>query len=319
MTSDNVIITTPRRSRATQNMCLPLKSSFEQLQTIVATNGDSRKSLSKQGALFAEATRRSVLSRNTTVSTPLNPKASSWSSSSSSSGRQSTKKKKKVSDLLDDALDIVECQGVDEEDSTDATASITSFESEAIVTSPRLSFTTRRNSKQQRPSRRCHEQKQRRSTTKVLKFSKHDLIYEIPHIDDLSDTEVCDVWHTEDEMLEIKRNAKAMLKLISTKDDGTTIFSSNADEEEKINTIRGLDQHLSSYHQKSEACRSLIYETVAKLQPFKQRKNLAGDIDSIIADLYSKYSKTSSLEAIERAKCDRSEAQQIYYEEVFFD
>ena len=146
------------------------------------------------------------------------------------------------------------------------------------------------------PTTTSATRRRRRST---IRFAKHDEIYEIPHIDDMSDKEVDAVWLSREEMNEVRQEAKSIVSQI---DQAVSMGL----------CIRGLDQHTKCYMTRRRAENDLIFEAVIRLQPFKERAN-GINVDMLIADLCTKYSKAAVAAAINRAKSDEQDAMAANY------
>ena len=163
------------------------------------------------------------------------------------------------------------------------------------------------------------------STAVAIRFAQHDRIYEIPHIDDLSENEIQDVWLSPNEMKQIKQECIALIKIMGT--DNDNIFE---DTEDKCCT-RGLDQHTKRYMERRRIENAIRSETVLKLQPFKKQhtvpevvvekkgksaksnsSSMDVDVDQLIGDMCAKYSKIAVTHALKRAKRDAKEAKVIF-------
>ena len=92
-------------------------------------------------------------------------------------------------------------------------------------------------------------------------FSEYDEIFDIPHVDDLSDDEIDAVWFTSDDLDEIKSNCKDIIVSMGDSDDET--------EEIDGECTRGLDQHTREYSRQRKRIMKKLYETVYDVQSFQ--------------------------------------------------
>ena len=146
----------------------------------------------------------------------------------------------------------------------------------------------------------------RRQHRRSIQFAKQDEIYEIPHIDDMSDEEIDDVWLSNREMKKVRQEARSIVSLIDSDDFMLDDYNDGL-------CVRGLDQHTKTYMNRRQAENDLMFEAVFRLQPFKQRTNIDVNVDGLIADLCAKYSVAAVVAAANRAKFDEQEAMAVHY------
>jgi hypothetical protein len=135
-----------------------------------------------------------------------------------------------------------------------------------------------------------------------LRFAKSDQVIEIPHIDDLSDEEVRDVWLSPQEFKAIRKRAIDAVAFIESM--GGEAFPPGL-------CIRGLDQNTHEYSKKRQALQDLLYEVIRRIQPFKKTKQ-EGDgerdvIDNLIAEMCIKYTSASVAAAARNGELDARE------------
>jgi hypothetical protein len=155
----------------------------------------------------------------------------------------------------------------------------------------------------------CHDRSSTTSTStgpllgqRRLRFAKYDEVFEIPHIDDLSEEEAGSVWMSRGELKEIRKRARETVSLIDDPNFGGALTSRRRGGGGLC--IRGLDQHTPSYNKKRDAAQNLTYDIVFQLKRFHD----VVDVHGLIAGLCGKCSSPSVAAAIQRAKIDAREA-----------
>jgi hypothetical protein len=152
------------------------------------------------------------------------------------------------------------------------------------------------------PKSRHHDESAVRPTTRrrrLLRFSKFDEVSEIPHIDDLSDEEVQDVWISPEEFRAIRQRARDLVSII---EGPNRVVSTH----QGLCTTRGLDHHTPNQIEVREAVKDLIYETVFRIQSFQAAKDV--DARGLMAELCQRYSSVSVAAALQLAQRDAQEA-----------
>mmetsp|Transcript_24421 Transcript_24421/g.59809 ORF Transcript_24421/g.59809 Transcript_24421/m.59809 type:complete len:168 (+) Transcript_24421:33-536(+) len=135
------------------------------------------------------------------------------------------------------------------------------------------------------------EQEQRRVT-----FAPRDEIFEIPHIDDLSDEEVEDVWMSPDDFAEIRRECQTIVMMIEHQ---SSLL--------KGIELRGLEHHMLSQRRHTEELQDLLYETVDNLMHFNEETSM--DVSDMLAEMCQKISSRSEALARKTALQDEMNAQ----------
>ena len=142
----------------------------------------------------------------------------------------------------------------------------------------------------------------RRSTKKVVSltkeqrpkhsvsFEKYDLVYDIPHIDDMDDKEVDSIWYTPDELKQITKNAKNIIREVNA---GVRDVCGNDDD------VLGLEKHTSYATKLRKDQLNDIYDTVLGIQSFQNRRGLS--LPNTVADICRKQTQSSRQEAYEKA------------------
>jgi hypothetical protein len=117
-------------------------------------------------------------------------------------------------------------------------------------------------------------------------FAAYDEVFEIPHINDLSDEEFDGVWMTEDELNSIRRRCKALAKMMDEDEERAR---------QKISCTRGIYEHSTQYIEKRHQTRDKVYKAVFLVQ---DHYDAAGEYDAeLLGEISRKYSYASVLEA----------------------
>lgn len=111
-------------------------------------------------------------------------------------------------------------------------------------------------------------------------FAPYDEVFEIPHIDDLLDDEIDNVWMTPEDGSKIREECKSIVVMMN-------------DESENLKDVetRGLEQHAMAYTEQRRAIKHLLYEAVDRIQNFQVEKGV--EVSHLIAELCQKISATS--------------------------
>lgn len=194
---------------------------------------------------------------------------------------------------------------------------------------------TRRTTNTNKFKRQHQHQKRPRLPVVGVRFSPYDEVIEIPHINDLSDDEINDVWMSRKELTSIRRRAKSLIKLM---DLGSVHMNGLH--------LRGLDQNTPTYTRKREAVQQLLHDTVHQIQYFRHNDEdhhhyhyhrragyddddvssslsssssspLALDHDLLLAEICQKVSNLSTVSAIEYAKKDELEVLPVVQQNVY--
>ena len=91
-----------------------------------------------------------------------------------------------------------------------------------------------------------------------VRFSHYDDVFEIRHIDDMSNQEIDDLWLSRECLQDIREECRSIVQSIN---EGCT-----ADNEDDRFYIRGLDQHTTHAVKCRKALQNIIYEAVGRVQ-----------------------------------------------------
>ena len=126
--------------------------------------------------------------------------------------------------------------------------------------------------------------RQRRRTLARVTFSSTDELQEIPHINDLSDEEVKDVWMSREELQTIRRQCATIVKFM---DMDSAIRHGVC--------LRGLEQNTPSYVELQVGIRRQLYDAVYAIQQFQETTGVL--VPDLLAETCQKYSKESVIQA----------------------
>jgi hypothetical protein len=113
-----------------------------------------------------------------------------------------------------------------------------------------------------------------------VNFAPYDQVFEIPHIDDLSDDEVANVWMSPEDGSKIRQECQSIV-----------VMMNNECENLKDVETRGLEQHAMAYTEQCKAIKYLLYEAVNRIQSFQEEKGV--EVSHLIAELCQKISAVS--------------------------
>eukprot|EP00980_Cylindrotheca_fusiformis_P027052 scaffold18563_cov132-Cylindrotheca_fusiformis.AAC.8 len=133
-------------------------------------------------------------------------------------------------------------------------------------------------------------QKQR---SRTIQFAPYDDVLEIPHISDLTDEEIDEVYIHPDDFNAMRREC---LQLVAVMEKGHPVDF----------CIRGLDQHVPDYLKMRDALRDLLYETVGRIQSMEDDGD-DKDYSDVMGQLCETCSRTAVSNAIARGMADARE------------
>lgn len=133
-----------------------------------------------------------------------------------------------------------------------------------------------------------------------IQFLEDDDIFEIPHIDDLSDEEVEDVWMSPEDFKVIRRDCQKIIMILE--------HDSNLIEGMGIE-LRGLEHHMLSQRKHIDGIQELLYDTVDRLMRFQDETSM--DIEDMLADMCRKISSKSEAMARHTALKDEKAARAL--------
>ena len=122
-------------------------------------------------------------------------------------------------------------------------------------------------------------------------FAQQDEIFEIPHLDDLSDEEINDVWMSNEEFAAIRRECKKIIMIIQ-----------HDSRLARHIELRGLEHHMLHQQKATEALQELLYETVDRLLSFREESSM--DVSDMLAEMCQKISSRSEVSAHKRGLKD---------------
>lgn len=133
---------------------------------------------------------------------------------------------------------------------------------------------------------------------KRVHFSQRkDEVFEIPHIDDLSDEEIDAVWMHDEDFKAIRKECRNIIMAFEKKSINVLIGVE----------LRGLEHHMPSQRKITDATRDILYGTVEKLQCFQDESNV--DVSDMMAEMCQKVSLRAVKMAHRMALGDEVEAQ----------
>lgn len=129
----------------------------------------------------------------------------------------------------------------------------------------------------------CTPRQRRRIATRVT-FSPTDELQEIPHINDISDEEIKDVWMSADELQTIRRQCATIVKFM---DMDTAIRHGVC--------LRGLEQNTPSYVAVQTEIRRQLYDAVFAIQQFQYTTGIS--VHELLVETCQKFSAESVIQA----------------------
>jgi hypothetical protein len=127
-----------------------------------------------------------------------------------------------------------------------------------------------------------------------VQFADHDIVYEIPHVNDMYDEEISAVFLTVGELRALREECKTLVRMI---DDGLHVF----DGKELFDT-RGLEAHTQEYTRRASELRDNLYDSIHAAQCFQDA--WGEDASDAIAQLSREVSAISTEIARATAKED---------------
>jgi hypothetical protein len=124
-----------------------------------------------------------------------------------------------------------------------------------------------------------------------VNFASYDEVFEIPHIEDLSDDEIDNVWMSAEDGSKIRQQCQSIV-----------VMMNNESENLKDVETRGLDQHALAYTEQCKAIKYLLYGAVDRIQTFQEERGV--EVSHLIAELCQKISAVSVTAAQRTAACD---------------
>ena len=128
-----------------------------------------------------------------------------------------------------------------------------------------------------RKERRSRRLERRKCQKKRVRFSKLDTVFEIPHINDMSDEEIEDCWFGPAEFRSIRVECMDTVKEVDAGKQNEGYF------------LRGLDQHTLRYKERRDEIGHQVYLAVFEVQTYQWRTGI--DASDLIAQASQKYSQ----------------------------
>jgi hypothetical protein len=129
-------------------------------------------------------------------------------------------------------------------------------------------------------------------SNRSVSFALYDEVFEIPHINNLSDDEVDNVWMSSDELKAVRRSCINVVERMNAGEKGLC--------------TRGLEQHNKKGLERTTKNKKTANDAVFGIQKFQQIKGVA--LPELLAELYIEGTKTSQLLARIAAMHDAEEA-----------
>lgn len=104
-----------------------------------------------------------------------------------------------------------------------------------------------------------------------ITFADYDMVFEIPHVNDLPASVIRDVYLSSDELRAIRRDCIGTVQQMNEGGDNMPEGS----------FLRGLDQHTLKYKERKTGIDKRVYETVFRIQEFQ--RNTGVDASHIMA------------------------------------
>jgi hypothetical protein len=121
------------------------------------------------------------------------------------------------------------------------------------------------------------------SNKRRITFADYDMIFEIPHINDMSSQEIQDQWMSAEDLRNIRKDCIGTVKEMNDGEPPEGVF------------LRGLDQHTMKYKARKEEIDRQVYDAVFRIQEFQRLSGV--DASEVMANLCTKYSEPSVVAA----------------------
>jgi len=129
-----------------------------------------------------------------------------------------------------------------------------------------------------------------------IRFSPNDRVFEIPHLDDLSDDEIYDVWIRREDFEITRRECKTLIRIIQRGHQSRF----------KDIELRGLEHHRPREKEEVEGFLDMMYDTVDRLMRFSDDTSI--DVSGLLAEMCMKISECSVAKARQTALHDEESA-----------
>jgi hypothetical protein len=130
-----------------------------------------------------------------------------------------------------------------------------------------------------RQGRHGEKTSSKRKEKRGVRFSEYEEVVEIPHIGDLCEEEIRDVWMADEDFRSIQEECMGTVTML-----GKGAVSNGF-------LLRGLDQHTLNYTESKDAIGRDLYTAVFRVQDFQRSTGV--DAAELMAKICAKYSEPS--------------------------
>jgi hypothetical protein len=120
------------------------------------------------------------------------------------------------------------------------------------------------------------------SIKKCLRFDMYDEVFEIPHIDDLSDDEVDATWYSKKECQAIRRSCLRTVELMEQSNDEDDFRLSKRSSK---HCTRGLEKQTDLQRESRKRQQEASFEAVMTIQDLSDSRGIA--LNDVMAELYA--------------------------------
>ncbi|KAL3941450.1 MAG: hypothetical protein SGBAC_004190 [Bacillariaceae sp.] len=135
-----------------------------------------------------------------------------------------------------------------------------------------------------------------RHAKRCIRFSPNDRVFEIPHLNDLSDDEINDMWIRREDFENIRRECKALIRILHRSHQSRL----------KDIELRGLEHHRPREKEEVERLLDMMYDTVDRVMRFSDDTSM--DTSGLLAEMCMKISESSVAKARKTALQDEENA-----------
>jgi hypothetical protein len=147
-------------------------------------------------------------------------------------------------------------------------------------------------------SRSKKKEKKKTKNNRSVRFANFDDVYEIKHINDMSKDEIDSIWMSSEEKSDVRMES---IQIVNMMNSHQVTF-----ELEGV-CLRGLDQHVSSYKERSKETVNRLYNLIYECQTFEDRHGVQVP-DDILAKYLHFLSSRCGVEAQARGIRDMNDA-----------
>ena len=157
--------------------------------------------------------------------------------------------------------------------------------------------TTQRNRKTiKKPTTTSSSSNQIKKIKKNLRFAKYDEVYEIEHINDMSDDEIDSCYMSPEESKAIRLECRNLVEKLNSDPYGMFLNDQGFEHIPKRSIYRGLEKHCKKVASKTTAIQDEMYDIVFALQEM-QFQHPDQDYTELIAKRCSKITKQARIDA----------------------